>query len=91
MNNKKANMAYWDMVDSVTESYVKKLIKLSATKVNVYSSCYTDEDIKEMDAEERKDARAEGIMEIAKEITEFAVKLLEEQYGAEFPYVDENY
>jgi hypothetical protein len=57
----------------------------------VYGSCYTFEDIKEMDTEERKEAKAEGIMEIGKEITEFAVKLLEEHYGANFPYVDENY
>ena len=29
--------------------------------------------------------------EISKQITEFATKLLESKYGAEFPYVDENY
>ncbi len=91
MNNKKENMMYWDAIDNLTEGYVKKLVKFSTTKVNVYGSCYTEDDIQEMDAEERKEAREEGIMEIAKEITEFAVKLLEEQYGAEFPYVDENY
>ena len=89
--NKKANMAYWDTIDNLAESYVKKLIKYSETKVNVYGSCYEEEDIKEMDAEERKEAREEGIMEIGKEITEFAVKLLEKHYGARFPYVDENY
>lgn len=91
MNNKKENMMYWDAIDSLTEGYVKKLVKLSTTKVNMYGSCYTEDDIQEMDAEERKEAREEGVMEIAKEITEFAVKLLEEQYGAKFPYVDENY
>lgn len=89
--NKKANMAYWDEIDHLAEVYVKKLVKYSDTKVNVYGSCYTFEDIKDMDAEERKEAREEGIMEIGKEITEFAVKLLEEHYGANFPYVDENY
>ncbi len=89
--NKKANMMYWDEIDHLAEIYVKKLAKYSDTKVNLYSSCYTEEDIKEMDAEERKEAREEGIMEIAKDITEFAVKLLEEHYGANFPYVDENY
>lgn len=89
--NKKANMAYWDAIDNLAESYVKKLIKHSETKVNVYGSCYTEEDIEEMDAEERKEAREDGIMEIGKEITEFATKLLEQYYGANFPYVDENY
>jgi hypothetical protein len=89
--NKKNNMAYWDAIDALTEGYVKKLVKYSDTKVNLYGSCYEPEDIKEMDEEERKEAREDGIMEIAKDITEFAVKLLEEHYGANFPYVDENY
>lgn len=89
--NKKNNMAYWDAIDALTEGYVRKLVKYSDTKVNLYGSCYSEEDIKDMDAEERKEAREEGIMEIAKDITEFAVKLLEEHYGASFPYVDENY
>ena len=89
--DKKANMMYWDTIDHLTETYVKKLVKYSDTKLNLYGSCYEAEDIKEMDAEERKEAREEGIMEIAKDITEFAVKLLEERYGADFPYVDENY
>lgn len=74
--NKKSNMAYWDEIDHLAEIYIKKLVKYSDTKVNLYGSCYTKE---------------EGIMEIGKEITEFAVKLLEEHYGANFPYVDENY
>lgn len=89
--NKKANMAYWDEIDHLAEIYVQKLAKYSDTKVNLYGSCYTEEDIKDMDADERKEAREEGIIEIAKDITEFAVKLLEDHYGANFPYVDENY
>ena len=89
--DKKANMMYWDDIDHLAEAYVKKLVKYSYTKVNLYGSCYTEEDIKDMDVEERKEAREEGIMEIGKEITEFAVKLLEKHYGANFPYVDENY
>lgn len=31
------------------------------------------------------------ILEIGKEITELAIKMLEERCGANFPYVDENY
>lgn len=33
----------------------------------------------------------DAAMDIAKRITEFATNLLTEEYGAEFPYVDENY
>ena len=40
-----------------------------------------------IDDEEYDDA----VLELGKEITEFATKLLEERLGAEFPYVDENY
>ena len=91
ISSKKGNMAYWDSIDETTEKYVKALIKFSTTKVTPYGSSYDEEEIKEMDAEECKEAREEGIMEIAKEITEFAVTLLEKHYGAKFPYVDENY
>lgn len=91
VNKKKENMAYWDMIDDLSEGYVKKLIKFSTTKVNLYGYCYDEEEIKEMDAEERKEAKEDAIMELAKEVTEFATKLLEERIGAEFPYVDENY
>ena len=33
----------------------------------------------------------DNLMALAKEVTEFATKLLEEKISAEFPYVDENY
>ena len=33
----------------------------------------------------------DDIIDLAKEITEFATKLLEEKISAEFPYIDENY
>ena len=33
----------------------------------------------------------DDIMDLAKEITGFATKLLEEKISAEFPYIDENY
>lgn len=33
----------------------------------------------------------DDIMDLAKEITEFATKLLEEKISAEFPYIDEDY
>lgn len=89
--NKKANMSYWDAIDELTEEYVRKLLEYNVTNDNLYGYEYTEEDIEEMDDEERKEAREQGIMEVAKDITEFAVQLLEEHYGASFPYVDENY
>lgn len=89
--NKKANMTYWDAIDALTEEYVRRLVEYSTTKDNLYGYEYTEEDIEEMDDEEREEAREQGIMEVAKDITEFAVKLLEDHYGANFPYVDENY
>ncbi len=89
--NKKANMAYWDAIDALTEEYVRKLVEYNTTKDSLYGYEYTEEDIEEMDDEEREEAREQGVMEVAKDITGFAVKLLEDHYGANFPYVDENY
>lgn len=71
--NKKANMAYWDEIDELSEEYVRNLIAFSTEK----TSLYEDDD--------------DAIMDLAKEVTEFATKLLEERISAEFPYVDENY
>ena len=89
--DKKANMAYWDAIDEITENYVRRLMKHSVVKINPYGSSYTEEDIEEMDADELAEVKDEAIMEIAKEITSFATQFLEKNYGAEFSYVDENY
>lgn len=77
MNKKKANMAYWDEIDWVTEDYVKALIVRSHKEIPT-----GDEFEEEFD---------DVVLELGKEITEFATKLLEERLGAEFPYVDEDY
>ena len=82
MNNKKANMAYWDMIDDLTESYVKDLMAFSQKDIS------TDEDEFEEEFEESFD---DVVLELGKEITEFATKLLTERLNAEFPYVDEDY
>ena len=73
--NKKANMAYWDSIDGLAEDYVRELIEFSQSPIKV------DDDEDEDDV----------FMDITKTITELAVKLLEERFGAHFPYVDENY
>lgn len=74
MSTKKGNMAYWDMIDYLSEEYVKDLINMSNPEVQI-----DDEDFDDV------------VLELGKEITEFATKLLEERIGAKFPYVDENY
>lgn len=89
--DKKVNMAYWDAIDHAAEKYASELLKLSTKKINPVGSSYNEEDIKEMDKEEIKAARDEAILEIGKVITEFTIDFLEKEYGAEFPYVDEDY
>ena len=72
---KKGNMVYWDAIDNLTEEYVRQLLELSITPLKVD----TDEDEDDV------------FMDVSKEITELAVKLLEERFGADFPYIDEDY
>lgn len=82
MNKKKANMAYWDSIDDLANEYVINLMSYSQNEIPMDEDEFAekfDEDIDEV------------IMELGKEITEFATKLLEERLNAEFPYVDENY
>lgn len=73
--NKKNNMAYWDGIDGLAEDYVRELLAYSQSPTKV-------------DVDEDED---DVFMEVSKEITELAVKLLEERFGADFPYVNENY
>ena len=72
---KKGNVIYWDAIDNLTEEYVRQLLEFSLTPLKV-------------DMDEDED---DVFMDISKEITELAVKLLEERFSANFPYVDENY
>lgn len=77
--SKKGNMAYWDSIEQLTEDYVRQLIAYSTKPIDFSNGDDTDND------------EETAIMEIGKEVTEFTYKLLESQYGAEFPYVDEDY
>lgn len=81
MNAKKANMMYWDMIDDLTEGYVRDLINFNKKHIPV------GEEFEEEFDEDFDDV----VLELGKEITEFATKLLEERLNAEFPYIDENY
>ena len=82
MNKKKVNMAYWDMIDDLSDEYIKGLMAMSHKEIS------QDED--EFEEEFDEDFN-DVVTELGKEITEFATKLLEERISAEFPYVDEDY
>lgn len=73
--NKKNNMAYWDAIDGLAEEYTRQLLEFSQSPIKVD----TDEDEDDV------------FIDVSKQITELAIKLLEERFGADFPYVDENY
>ena len=73
--NKKANMAYWDAIDGVTEDYLRALLEFNNSPLKV------------PDDEDEDDV----FLRLGKEITEAAIKMLEDNFGAYFPYVDENY
>ena len=73
--SKKGNMMYWDEIDYLSEEYVKQIIEFSTKKL----------DIPDFVGEE------DMIVEVGKEVTECIINYLEKNYGAEFPYVDENY
>lgn len=73
--NKKANMAYWDEIDGVTEDYLRALLEFSHSPLKV------------SDDEDEDDV----FLRLGKEVTEVAIKMLEDNFGAYFPYVDEDY
>ena len=73
--SKKGNMAYWDEIDNVSEEYVRQIIEFSTKKIKI----------------PRDMTKADMLLEVGKEVTECVVNYLEKYYGAEFPYVDENY
>ena len=74
--NKKANMAYWDAIDGLTEDYLRALLEFSQSPLKL-----VDEDEDEDDV----------FLRLGNEITELATKMLEDNFSADFPYVDENY
>ena len=84
MNNV-SNSAYWEAIDYLAGTYIKKLMKCSDAKINVCDTCYTEEILENMNDKERKAVIDKEIAKLGREITEFAVNLLEERYGANFP------
>ena len=87
---KKDNLAYWDNIDELVEVFVMELAKYSYAKVKLYQEEY-DEDFDCEDYDENEMERSEEIMWLAADIRDVAVKMLEEDFGAWFPYVDEPY
>lgn len=74
--DKKENMRYWDAIDGVTEDYLRALLEFSYSPLKL-----VDEDEDEDDV----------FLRLGKEITGIAIKMLEDNFSAYFPYVDENY
>ncbi len=72
---KKSNMAYWDLFDTLAETHVRSVISLSVKPITIPEGM-TMEDVE---------------MEVGKMLTDHLVNCLKQRYGAEFPYVDENY
>ena len=72
---KKGNMIYWDAIDGASEEYVRNIIEFSVKQIKIPEHM-TEDDM---------------LLEVGKEVTECVVKYLEQHFGAEFPYVDENY
>lgn len=75
--SKKGNMAYWDAIDELSTEFASKLIECSTRPVKYGDEFVLDDD--------------DIMIDISKQIIEFATNLLMSEYGAEFPYVDENY
>lgn len=73
--DKKSNMAYWDLFDDIAEKHVRSAISLSAKPLTLPETMTMDD----------------VVLEVGKMLTDHLVNCLEQQYGAEFPYVDENY
>lgn len=74
--DKKANMAYWDAIDSATENYLRALLEFSQSPLKLANEDEDEDDV---------------FLRLGKEITELAIKMLEDNFSAYFPYVDENY
>jgi hypothetical protein len=74
--SKKGNMTYWDEIDALAEGFVKALVELSTTPVTLGNEFLEPED---------------DILEMGKMVTEFAISLLQDEFGAVYPYVEENY
>lgn len=88
---KKDNLTYWDNIDDLVEEFIMQLAKYSYTKVKLYQEEYDDEDFDLEGCDEDELERSEEIMWLATDIRDIAVKKLEEDLGAWFPYVDEPY
>jgi hypothetical protein len=78
---KKDNLAYWDEIDSLVTEFMLNLAKYSYSEVN----CYYDED----DEDERE--ITDEFLWLINDVRDFAVKFMEKDADAWFPYVDEDY
>ena len=88
---KKDNLAYWDEIDNLVEGFIIELAKSSHTKIKLYQEEYDDDEFSWDDYDESECVPSEEIVWLAADVRDLAVKLLEQDLGAWFPYVDEDY
>ena len=74
--DKKGNMAYWDAIDGLTEDYLRALLEFSQSPLKLVDDHEDEDDV---------------FLRLGKEVAELAIKMLEDNFSAHFPYVDENY
>lgn len=88
---KKDNLDYWNDIDFEVIEFLCKLAKYSYANVKCYyQQDYDDFDWEDYEDESELDVKEE-IMWLADDVRDFVVERLEKEFGAWFPYVDEEY
>ena len=72
---KEGNIIYWDAIVNASEEYVRQMIEFSIKELKI-PDFMTEDDV---------------LLEAGKEVAGCMVNYLEKHFGAEFPFVDENY
>lgn len=87
---KKDNLCYWDEIDGEVMEFLLKLSKYSYPRVHRF---YGDdeEDWYEDEEELESGELTDEFWELICDVRDYAINLLEKDYNAWFPYVDEDY
>jgi hypothetical protein len=83
---KKDNMVYWDEIDDVVLEFLKKISDYSYTRVKRY---YEEDDEDWTEYEEEDLEITDEFIWASNDVRDFVVALLEKDFKAWFPYVDE--
>lgn len=85
---KKDNMAYWDEIDGTVEAFIRELLKYSYPEAKIFFE-QLDED-EEWNIEEDGDGEyIDEFWDVLADVRNYAIKKLERNFKAWFPYVDE--